>query len=169
MNLNDYIRDVPDFPKPGILFKDVTPLLRAPAAMRYALDLLTAQAATLQPDFVVGIESRGFIFGASVADRLGVGFLPARKPGKLPYRCVREEYTLEYGANVLEMHDDRLDGKRVLIIDDLLATGGTARCAAQLCQRLGAKVAGYAFVIELLALRGREFLGDHLVTSLLQY
>ena len=169
IDLSSYIRDVPDFPKPGIVFKDVTPLLRDPEALRAAMRLLTDRVAAHKPDLVVGVESRGFIFGAAVADRLGAGFAPARKPGKLPHLCVREDYALEYGSGTLEMHADRLDGKRAVVIDDLLATGGTAACAARLCRRLGAAVVGFAFVIELSALGGRAALGDAPVDSLLTY
>lgn len=169
IDLERYIRDVPDFPKPGILFKDITPLLRAPDAFRHALRLLVERAGALRPDLVVGVESRGFLFGAPLADRLGAGFVPARKPGKLPYHSIREEYTLEYGTSVLEMHEESLDGQRVLIVDDLLATGGTALCAARLCRRLGATVVGFSFVVELAALAGRAALGEYPVSTLLTY
>lgn len=163
------IRNIPDFPKPGILFKDITPILGDSQAFRATLDLLAERVAALKPTRIVGIESRGFVFGAPVADRIQAGFVPVRKPGKLPYRSVREEYTLEYGTNALEMHEDAVQGERVVIIDDLLATGGTAAAAARLCQRLGASLVGYAFVIELGFLAGRRALGDAPVQALLNY
>jgi adenine phosphoribosyltransferase len=164
------IRDIPDFPKPGILFKDITPILADQLAFRAAIDLLAVAAAPLQPTQVVAIESRGFIFGAPLAVALGLGFAPVRKPGKLPYKAAREEYSLEYGSGVLEMHEDAVAGQRVLIVDDLLATGGTAAASARLCQRLGATVVGFAFVIELAFLAGRESLDPATpVRSLLTY
>ncbi len=167
--LTAHIRDIPDFPKKGIVFKDITPLLLQPLALRRALDLLAERAAGLKPELIVGIESRGFIFGVPLADRLGLGFVPVRKPGKLPYNCIRDEYSLEYGTGVLEMHSDAVVGRRVLIVDDLLATGGTAACTARLCERQGAKVAGFSFVIELTFLCGRLALGDRPVSTLIQY
>jgi adenine phosphoribosyltransferase len=167
--LASFIRDIPDFPRPGILFKDITPLLAHPDALRRTVSLLCEEAAPLQPDMIVGVESRGFVFGAPVADRLGLGFAPVRKPGKLPYRSIRDEYALEYGTGTLEMHEDAVHGRRVLIVDDLLATGGTAACAARLCERLGAEVVGFAFVIELAFLRGREALGERPIRALLTY
>ncbi|HNN91429.1 MAG TPA: adenine phosphoribosyltransferase [Pseudomonadota bacterium] len=163
------VRDIPDFPKPGILFKDITPLLSDAATFQVTLRLLEDRVRKLAPSRLVGIESRGFLFAAPLADRLGIGVAPVRKPGKLPYRVVREEYTLEYGSGVLEMHEDAVAGERVVIIDDLLATGGTAAAAARLCQRLGAEVAGHVFVIELAFLPGRRLLGDTQVESLLVY
>src|SRR5262249_54745156 len=148
------IRDVPDFPKPGILFKDITPLLADGDAFRASIQHLADRAAALRPDAVVAIESRGFVFGAGVAAALGVGFVPVRKPGKLPWRARRVEYALEYGTDALEMHEDALaPGERAVIVDDLLATGGTAAAAARLAASAGAEVAGCLFVIEL------EFLG----------
>jgi adenine phosphoribosyltransferase len=168
--ISSRIRDIPDFPKPGILFKDITPILADPTAFRAALDLLATVAEPLRPTQVVAIESRGFIFGAPLAAQLGVGFAPVRKPGKLPYRSAREEYTLEYGSGVLEMHEDAVSGQRVLIVDDLLATGGTAAATARLCQRLGAQVAGFTFVIELGFLAGRDALDPNTpVRSLLTF
>jgi adenine phosphoribosyltransferase len=169
IDLRQYIRDVPDFPKPGILFKDITPMLLDPKALRHALTLLTEQAAAAKPDLIVGIESRGFVFGAPLADRLGVGFVPVRKPGKLPYKRVRDEYALEYGTGTLELHEDAVGDHRVIIVDDLLATGGTAACSARLCERLGARVAGFLFVVELEFLGGRKALGDRPVTTLVKY
>ena len=165
------IRAIPDFPKPGILFRDITPLLADAATLQATLDLLQAQAAAFRPTRIVGIESRGFVFGVPLADRLQLGFAPVRKPGKLPYRVARGEYALEYGAGVLELHEDAVAGQDVLIVDDLLATGGTAACAAELCTRLGARVLGYLFVIELAALNGRARLGGDpkTVQTLLTY
>lgn len=163
------VRDVPDFPKPGILFKDITPLLSDSQAFRSVIDLMASHAAALQPTRIVGVESRGFVFGAPLADRLGVGFAPVRKPGKLPFRLAREEYTLEYGTGFLEMHEDAVAGERILIVDDLLATGGTAAATARLCTRLGAEVLGFSFVIELGFLFGRKLLSGYSVSALLSY
>lgn len=165
------IRTIPDFPKPGIQFKDITPLLADAQALGATLDLLQARAEVRRPTRIVGIESRGFVFGVPLADRMGLGFAPVRKPGKLPHRVARGEYVLEYGAGVLEMHEDAVAGHEVLIVDDLLATGGTAACAGELCQRLGGRVVGYLFVIELTALGGRRRLdGDPgAVQALLSY
>jgi adenine phosphoribosyltransferase len=161
------IRDVPDFPKPGILFKDVTPLLGDGAAFRLTTDLLAEQAG--KPELVVGIESRGFIFGAALAERIGAGFVPVRKPGKLPYKCTRETYALEYGTDALEMHEDAVEKRRCLIVDDLLATGGTAAATARLVERQGGRVDGFAFVIELDFLKGRSRLGERTVHALIHY
>ena len=163
------IRDIPDFPKPGILFKDITPILSDAATFRTTLGLMEERLKQLAPTRLVGIESRGFLFAAPLADRLGIGVVPVRKPGKLPYRVLREEYTLEYGSGVLEMHEDAVAGERVVVIDDLLATGGTAAAAARLCQRLGADVVGHLFVIELAFLSGRRLLGELPVDALLVY
>lgn len=169
LDLRSYIRDIPDFPKPGILFRDITPLLQHGPALRQTLDRLSEAVVEMKADLIVGIESRGFVFGAPLADRLGLGFVPVRKPGKLPYKTARHEYALEYGAGVLEIHEDSVLGSRVAIVDDLLATGGTAACAARLCEAQGAEVAGFAFVIELSFLGGRELLGGRRMTALLQY
>jgi len=171
IDLRDYIRDVPDFPKPGILFKDVTPLLGHGPSFRLCTDLLAERVVEAggQPDLIVGIESRGFIFGAALAERLGVGFAPVRKPGKLPFRTHRETYALEYGTDALEMHEDAVDGKRCLIVDDLLATGGTAGATARLVERLGGHASGFLFVIELGFLHGAEKLGPSRVQSLIQF
>ena len=163
------IRDVPDFPKPGILFKDVTPLLGDGAAFRLVTDLLAERVGAHKPELVVGIESRGFIFGAALAERLGVGFVPVRKPGKLPYKTTRETYSLEYGTDALEMHEDAVDKRHCLIVDDLLATGGTAAATARLVERQGGVVDGFAFVIELGFLQGRARLGSRTVHALIQY
>jgi adenine phosphoribosyltransferase len=163
------IRDVPDFPKPGILFKDVTPLLGDGDAFRLTTDLLAELVAPHQPELIVGIESRGFIFGAALSERLGVGFVPVRKPGKLPFKATRETYSLEYGTDALEMHEDAVEQRRCLIVDDLLATGGTAAATARLVERLGGEVHGFAFVIELDFLHGRERLGDKPLHALIHY
>lgn len=164
------IRNIPDFPVPGVLFRDITPLLRDPGAFRAALDLLAAPWREASVDLVAGIESRGFIVGAPVAERLGVGFVPVRKPGKLPWAKRRMEYQLEYGTEAVEMHTDAVEpGQRVLVIDDLLATGGTANAVRSLVEQAGGKVAGFGFLIELLSLRGRERLSGYEVFSLLQF
>ena len=156
------IRDVPDFPKEGILFKDITPVLQHPKAFAEVTDRLLAYARERSVDAVVGIESRGFIFGAPVALALGVGFVPIRKLGKLPAETLRAEYALEYGTNTVEMHKDAVQpGQRVLIIDDLLATGGTAAAAADLVERAGGEVAGFAVLVELAFLNGRDALAGY--------
>ena len=164
------IRHVPDFPKAGILFYDITTLLQDKEGFRAAIDSLALPFASQGVDIVVGIESRGFIFGAAVADRIGAGFTPVRKPGKLPSRTVRASYALEYGTDALEMHDDAIrKGQRVLIVDDLLATGGTARATTDLVKKLGGTVHGLAFLIELVALSGRAKLAGENVHAVLQY
>ena len=169
--LQRLIRDVPDFPKPGILFKDITPLVRDPAGLKMALDLLAAPFVGAGATAVAGMESRGFIFGVPVAERLGVGFVPIRKPGKLPAAKIREEYALEYGTDALEMHADAVGpGDRVIVVDDLLATGGTAAATVRLIRRAGAEIVGLAFVVELDFLSGRDKLADvPRVHSLLHY
>jgi adenine phosphoribosyltransferase len=168
--LKDLIRDVPDFPKKGIVFKDITPLLADPTALRESVEALAATFASSGPEVVAGIESRGFIFGTAVAARLGVGFVPVRKPGKLPAETIAESYDLEYGTDALEIHVDAISaGTKVLIVDDLLATGGTAAAAAALVRRLGGEIAGISFVIELEFLNGRSRLADLPVASLIRY
>ena len=168
MDLAAFLRDVPDFPKPGILFKDISPLLADPAAMATAIDRLAAL------DFgpvhkIAAIESRGFLFGVPLAMRLGVGFVPVRKPGKLPWKTNRVEYVLEYGTDAVEIHQDAVrPGERVLLVDDLLATGGTMGAACELVHACGGTVAGCAFVVELCFLPGRERLAPHRVESLIQ-
>lgn len=170
LDLSRFIRDVRDFPKPGIVFRDITPLLQSPVALRTALDRLEEQAASLRPDVVVGIESRGFLFGVPLAARLGVGFVPVRKPGKLPAETSRETYTLEYGEDAVEIHADALaPGQRVLIVDDLLATGGTAGATARLVEAADGNVVGLLFLIELSFLEGRRRLTGRNVISLLTY
>ena len=164
------IRHVPDFPKAGILFYDLTTLLRDPDGFRLAMDALTRPYQGLGIDTVVGIESRGFILGSVVADRIGAGFVPVRKLGKLPAATVRATYDLEYGSDSLEMHRDAIGpGQRVLIVDDLLATGGTARATVDLVRQVGGTVEGLAFLIELTELRGRERLSGENVMAVLQY
>ena len=164
------IRHVPDFPKPGILFYDITTLLRDPAGFRLAIDSLAMPYADRQVELVVGIESRGFILGAAVADRLGAGFTPIRKPGKLPSKTVKESFELEYGSDALEMHEDAIGrGQRVLVVDDVLATGGTAKAAASLVRRCGGDLLGLDFLIELVALNGRSKLEKESVYSVLTY
>ncbi|HEV8342457.1 MAG TPA: adenine phosphoribosyltransferase [Candidatus Binatia bacterium] len=164
------IRDIPNFPKPGIIFKDITPLLSQGKLFRKTIDLLGDRYRSQAIDIVLGIESRGFIVGSALAYRLGAGFCIVRKPGKLPHETHRATYDLEYGSDSLEVHRDALHANaRVLIVDDLLATGGTASAAAQLVERLGGKVVECAFVIELSFLRGRARLAPHSVFSLVQY
>ncbi|MDD2768470.1 MAG: adenine phosphoribosyltransferase [Methylococcus sp.] len=164
------IRDIPDFPKPGILFRDITPLVKDPAALRFAIHQLIHPFIGEDITAVAGMEARGFIFGALVAWELGVGFVPLRKPGKLPYNVQAIDYDLEYGAARLEVHLDALGvGDRVLLVDDLLATGGTARASCALVESLGAEVAACAFVVELDALEGRQALGERRIHSLLHY
>ncbi len=164
------IRDVPDFPKPGILFKDITPVLHHPAAMLETIELLAADARKRSTEVVVGIESRGFIFGVPVAMALGVPFAMARKLGKLPYDKIFEEYALEYGTNTVEMHIDAINpGQRAYIVDDLLATGGTAAAAARLVERLNGQVCGFGFLVELSFLGGRENLLGYGIHALIEY
>ena len=170
MDLRDFIRDVPDFPKPGIMFKDITPLLRSPKALDYVSQALAEPFRDAGITSVVAIESRGFIFGTGVARVLNAALIPVRKPGKLPWKTRTFEYTLEYGSGALEIHDDALTaGDRALIIDDVLATGGTAAAAASLVRELGATIVGIGMVIELSFLKGREKLDGTVVHSLLKY
>jgi adenine phosphoribosyltransferase len=170
LDLRAHVRDIVDFPRPGIVFRDITPLLLDPAALRAAVDQLASIARPLAPDIVVAAEARGFILGAALALELGAGFVPARKPGKLPHEVVSTEYELEYGVDMLEVHADAFaGGARVLLHDDLLATGGTARAVCQLVDGLGAEVVGCAFLIELGFLGGRKRLEPYPVWSLLRY
>jgi adenine phosphoribosyltransferase len=170
IQLEDWIRDIPDFPQRGILFKDITPLLQDAAAFHASLDRLAAHYAGSGIEMVVGVESRGFIFGAALAYLLNCGFVPVRKFGKLPHQTVSVEYSLEYGTNVVEMHTDAIrPGQRVLIVDDLLATGGTVSAAMELVEKLGGHIAGIAFLVELTFLKGREQLGGHDVFALIKY
>jgi adenine phosphoribosyltransferase len=167
MDLARYIRNVPDFPVEGIQFKDVTTLLKDSVPFAASVEALLDHYSEREIDLVVGVESRGFIWGAILAYELGVGFVPVRKPGKLPAETVRAEYTLEYGTNALEMHRDAIrPGQKVLVIDDLLATGGTAKATCELVEQLGGQVVGVAFLIELTSLNGREKLSDYDVLAL---
>jgi adenine phosphoribosyltransferase len=170
MDLKQYVRDVWDFPQPGVLFRDITPLLQNPVAFSEVIETLTAKFANARLEAIVGIESRGFIFGAPLAFNLGLPLVPIRKPGKLPAATMSVEYALEYGEGQLDIHQDAIaKGQRVLIVDDLLATGGTAKAAAQLVEMLGGNVGGFAFLVELIGLNGRERLEGYDVTSLIQY
>ena len=170
MELREFIRDIPDFPKPGIVFRDITPLLLDGAALDFAVASIAGWARPRGVDLVVAAEARGFILGAAVARELGAGFVPARKPGKLPGDTVSAEYILEYGVDALELHADALaDGARVLLHDDLLATGGTAAALAELAERAGAAIVGCAFLIELGFLGGRDRLAGYDVQALVSY
>jgi len=169
-DVKNHVRDIPDFPKEGILFRDITPLLLDPKALACTLDLMESWAAAQHPDLIVGIESRGFIFGVPLAARMGLGFVPVRKPGKLPGSTLSEQYALEYGEDALEIHEDAIDdGQRVLLVDDLLATGGTAAAAGRLVSRAGGRVVGSLFVIELADLGGRRLLEDQEAHALAVY
>ena len=168
--IRDNIRDVLDFPKPGIVFKDISPILADPALLKHSMNLLTATAGDTKIDKVVGIDARGFIFAAPVALNLDAGFIPIRKPGKLPWETNRMAYSLEYGENIVEIHKDAiLPGENVLLIDDLLATGGTAAAAIKLINELGANLIGASFLIELSALNGRDLLGNTPINSIISY
>jgi len=168
--IKQHIRDIVDFPKEGILFKDITPLLADGKAFQASIDLLVDYCRALRADKILGIDARGFIFAAAVADRLGLGLIPVRKPGKLPAETVEIDYELEYGKNTIQMHKDALvPGERVVLVDDLLATGGTSRAAMLLVEQLGAKVVGMAFLIELEQLGGREVIGHENICSLISY
>ena len=170
IDLKALIRDVPDFPQPGILFRDITPLLHDPDAYRYVIDELTRQIGALAPDAIIGIESRGFLFGAPVAYNLGLPFVPVRKAGKLPAERMSVEFALEYGESQLDVHVDALErGQQTVIVDDLLATGGTAAATAKLVELLGAYVKALAFLVELPFLGGRERLQHYQVIALVQY
>ena len=170
MDLKQHIRSVPDFPKAGILFYDITTLLRDPDGFKVTIDLLSTPYVGQGIDLVIGIESRGFILGGAVAQRIGAGFVPIRKPGKLPAKAIKETYDLEYGTDALEIHEDAIEkGQRVLIVDDLLATGGTAAAASQLVKTLGGELHGLAFLIELLFLNGSAKLEGQSVYSVLKY
>ena len=169
-DLREYIRDIPDFPKPGILFRDITPLMASPHAFRAAVDGLAAYGRSVEAHLVIGAEARGFLLGPAVANDLDSGFVLARKPGKLPYEKVTAEYQLEYGTDRLELHTDAISpGTRVLVHDDLLATGGTAQALCSLVEQLGGTVAGCGFLIELTDLHGRERVAPRDVHSLLEY
>ena len=168
MDLRSYVRSIPDFPIPGILFRDITPMLQDPAALRESVLQLKEALRGEKVDAVVGIESRGFMFGVPLAIELGVGFVPLRKPGKLPFTTLNRSYDLEYGQATLEMHTDAVKpGDRIVIVDDLLATGGTARASAELVEEAGAHLVALLFVIELIGLDGRAALGDRRVEALM--
>ncbi|MDD5465335.1 MAG: adenine phosphoribosyltransferase [Candidatus Omnitrophica bacterium] len=168
--LEKSIRNIPDFPKPGILFRDVTTLIQNKTAFKKAVDLLAKRYKAKGFDKVVGVEARGFIFGAAVAYKIGAGFVPVRKKGKLPFKTISATYQLEYGTDTLEIHQDAISpGEKVLIIDDLLATGGTVKAVTELVGQLGGKISGIGFVIELVDLKGKDKLKDYPVFSLIKF
>lgn len=170
MNLNDYVAAIPDFPQEGILFRDITPLMADGKAFKYACDLIIEYAKKIGAEVVVGPEARGFIVGCPVSYELGIGFIPVRKPNKLPRETISIEYSLEYGTNTLQIHKDSIKkGQKVLVIDDLLATGGTIDATIKMVESLGGVVAGCAFIIELEALKGREKIGDYDVYAVMKY
>ena len=170
MDLKKYVVDIVDFPKKGIVFRDVSHVLENGESLKYVVDKFAEYAKKQGANYIVGPEARGFMFGCPVAYKLNIGFVPVRKPGKLPRETISEEYALEYGTNTLSIHTDTLKkGDKVIIVDDLLATGGTALAAAKLCERLGAEVVGFAFVIDLVDLKGKELLKDYDVFTLLEY
>lgn len=170
MNLASHIRDVPDFPVPGILFRDITPLLRDPDALRESVARMSRPWEGRRVDLVAAMEARGFMFGAAMAIRLGAGFVPVRKEGKLPWRTRSVAYTLEYRDDVLHVHEDAVaGGQRVLVVDDVIATGGTAKAVVQLIEQLGGEVVGVQFLVELSDLRGRELLAGHDVQAVITY
>lgn len=170
MDLAQYIRNIPDWPKPGVIFRDITTLLKVPEAFREAVDRLAEPFMDKGIDLVVSIEARGFIFGGALAYKLGAGFIPARKPGKLPAETVRQEYALEYGTDAVEIHKDAIKpGQKVLLFDDVLATGGTMEATAKLVEKLGGEVVGIAFLIDLTYLKGREKLTKYPIHALIYY
>ena len=172
MELKSLIRDIPDFPQPGILFRDITTLLKNPQGLRFTIDRLTEKikAENLAPDYIVGMESRGFIFATPLAYQLNAGFVPVRKPGKLPAPVYSVSYELEYGTDKLEIHQDAIaTGSKVLIVDDLLATGGTAKATVELLNKMNVEIVGCAFAIELLALKGRQQLSNLPIINLVEY
>jgi adenine phosphoribosyltransferase len=170
LDLASHIRDIPDFPKPGVVFKDITPLLADPVAFAACIDALAAPLDGTEVHKVLGVEARGFIVAAPVAYRFGAGFVPVRKAGKLPWEIERQEYELEYGTDLLEIHRDAVrPGEKVVIIDDVMATGGTAAATARLVEKLGGEVVGFGFLIELAFLGGRAKLPGHQISSLLTY
>jgi len=169
-SLREFVRDIPDWPQPGIVFRDITPLLAAPDAFALTVDALAAPYADVPIEKVIGIEARGFVFASPLAYRRGAGFVPVRKAGKLPWEIEREEYELEYGSDLLEVHRDAIvPGEHVLIVDDVIATGGTAAATARLVERLGGVVAGFSFVLELVPLGGRSRIDGHRVEAVLRY
>ena len=168
--LKELIRDIPDFPKEGIVFKDITPVLQSPAGLKEVVNKFSEHYANQKVDVIVGAEARGFLFGPAVAINLGAGFVPVRKPGKLPYETASKTYDLEYGTDTLEIHKDAVKaGDNVLMMDDLLATGGTMAASCELVESLGGKIMGCAFLIELGFLKGKEKLGEYDIFSLIQY
>lgn len=170
MDLRSYIRDVPDFPKKGIIFKDITPLWQDAKAFSYAIEAIAKKFQDTGVDLVAGVEARGFIIGSPVAHKLGVGFIPMRKPGKLPFKTTSISYQLEYGVDTIEMHEDAIfPGHKVLIVDDLLATGGTAAGMCELVSRVGGEVVGLAFIVELTFLDGQTKLSGYPIFSLIQF
>jgi adenine phosphoribosyltransferase len=170
MDIKALIRDIPDFPKAGILFRDITTLLKDAKGFKYTIDTLAEKCADFKPDYIVGMESRGFIFAAPMACQMGAGFVPVRKPGKLPTEAYSVEYALEYGTDRLEMHKDAIEpGKRVLIVDDVIATGGTAAATAKLIELSGGELVGFAFLSELTFLEGRKNLPNVPIVSLIEY
>jgi len=170
IDLKRYIRDIPDWPKEGILFRDITPLLINPKAFAVATDVLSADFSDAGIEYVAAVEARGFIFGSAVAEKLGAGFVPIRKKGKLPWQTESITYDLEYGTDTLQVHNDAIEsGGKVLMVDDLLATGGTMAAACKLIEKIGGTIAGITFLIELAALHGREKLVDYKVTSIISY
>lgn len=170
LDLKTKIRNIPDFPKKGIVFRDITPLLRDSNAFRYAIDIMSNYCEGKKIDAILGAEARGFIFGAVLAYKLGVGFIPIRKPGKLPYKTCNVSYELEYGSNIMEMHIDAIKkGDRILIVDDLVATGGTAKAQAELVESRGGYVVGFCFLVELEFLKPRDLLKNYDVFSIIKY
>ncbi|MEN6581883.1 MAG: adenine phosphoribosyltransferase [Armatimonadota bacterium] len=170
MTVKELIRDIPDFPADGIIFRDITPILQDPKAFNEVICSMAECVERMEPDVIIGVESRGFLLGAPIALELGLGFVPVRKKGKLPWETIQAEYSLEYGSNVVEIHRDALQaGKRVAIVDDLLATGGTAKAATQLVEELGGTVAGLSFLIELSFLEGRKLLQGYNVCTIVKY
>lgn len=170
MDLKSYVRDIPDWPKQGVVFKDITPLLGNKDSFKYAIDSIANHYKGKQIDMILGAEARGFILASALAYKMGCGFVPARKPGKLPYNTLSAEYDLEYGTDTLEMHEDAIKpNDRVLVVDDLIATGGTAAAKVKLVEQLGGKVVGIAFLIELAFLNGRDKLNNYDIYSLIKY
>ena len=170
MDLRAFVRDIPDWPKEGVIFKDITPLLGNSQSFKYAIDMIADHFKDREIDAVLGAEARGFILASALAYKLGCGFIPARKPGKLPYNTLRAEYELEYGLDSLEMHEDAVKpNEKILVVDDVIATGGTAAAKVQLVEQLGGVVAGIAFLIELSFLNGRSKLSDYEIFSLITY
>ncbi len=170
MDLKQKIRNIPDFPKKGIVFRDITPLVRDSEALKYSVETMAGHYNGKEVDAILGAEARGFIFGSAVAYKMGIGFIPVRKPGKLPFKTCRASYDLEYGKNILEMHIDAVNaGDKILIVDDLVATGGTARAMAELVEKMGGEVVGFCFLVELEFLNPRKILEGYDIFSLVKY